>query len=113
MVIMPKLSQEEIQEIHRLRSLFPAQIEVRIRRSEDGGFVAGVVTFPGVVTESDTFSELIEMINDAVMNYFEVPEKYAPFVANYIPPLETAQEFGVFPIFEEEKHLKMQLATPA
>ncbi|OHA09519.1 MAG: hypothetical protein A3B37_00845 [Candidatus Sungbacteria bacterium RIFCSPLOWO2_01_FULL_59_16] len=110
---MAKLSQEETQEIQRLRSLFPHEIEARIRRSEDGGFVAETLTFPGVITEADTFSELIEMINDAVMSYFEVPREYAPFVANYIPPLEVAQAFGVFPIFEEEKRLKMQLATPA
>ena len=110
---MAKLSQGEILEIQRLRSLFPPEIEVRIRRSEDGGFIAETLTFPGVITEADTFSELIEMINDAVMSYFEVPGKYAPFVANYIPPLEMAQAFGVFPIIEEEKRLKMQLATPA
>lgn len=110
---MVKLSQEEIQEIHRLRSLFPAEIKVRVRRSEDGGFVAEVATFSGVITEADTFSELIEMINDAVMSYFEVPAKYAPFLANYIPSLEMAQEFGVFPVTEEEKDLKMQLAAPA
>lgn len=110
---MAKLSPEDIREIHRLRALFPAEIEVRIRRSEDGGFVAEVGTFPGVITESDTFSELIEMINDAVMSYFEVPAKFASFVANYIPPLEMAQAFGVFPVIEEEKNLKMQLAKPA
>ena len=110
---MVRLSQEDIREIHRLRSLFPAEIEVRVRRSEDGGFVAEVITFPGVITESDTFSELIGMINDAVMSYFEVPGKFAPFVANYIPPLEIAQAFGMFPVIEEEKNLKINLAKPA
>lgn len=110
---MVSLSQEDVKEINRLRSLFPAEVEVQVRRSEDGGFVAEILTFPGVITEADTFAELIEMVNDAVMSYFEVPEKYASFVANYIPSIEIAQQFGVFPIVEGQKNLKLQLAIPA
>lgn len=106
------LPRGDINEIYRLRSLFPAEVEVRVRRSADGGFLAEILTFPGVITEADTFSELIEMVNDAVLTYFEIPEKLAPFVPNYLPPLEVAQEFGVFPIVEGEKNFKLQLAVP-
>lgn len=108
---MENFSQEEIKEINRLRSLFPKEIAVKIHRSEDGGFVAEVLTFPGVVTEADTFSELIEMANDAVLSYFEVPEKYAPFVANYLPPIELAQRIGIFPILQKESELTLQLVN--
>lgn len=108
---MEKLSPEATKEIYRLRSLFPKEIEVRIRRSEDGGFFAEVLTFPGVVTEADTFSELIEMVNDAVISYFEVPEKYASFVANYLPTIELAQKLGIFPVIKQEQNLKLQLVS--
>lgn len=108
---MENLSQEEQKEIYKFRSLFPKEIAVRIHRSEDGGFFAEILTFPGVVTEANTFSELIEMINDAVISYFEVPEKYAPFVANYLPPIELAQTIGIFPILNKESELKMQLVN--
>ncbi len=50
------------------------------------------------------------MVNDAVLTYFEVPNQYVSFVPNYIPPLNVAQEFGVFPVIETEKNLKLQLA---
>lgn len=107
---MSQLSQEDIKAIHRFRSLFPSELEVRVRRSEDGGFFAEILTFPNVITEADTFSELIDMVNDAVLTYFEVPNQYVSFVPNYIPPLNVAQEFGVFPVIETEKNLKLQLA---
>jgi predicted RNase H-like HicB family nuclease len=110
---MVNLSQEDIREINRLRSLFPAEIKVQVRRSADGGFVAEILTFPGIITEADTFTELIEMINDAVMSYFEVPEKYASFVANYIPSIAMAQQFGIFPVIEEQTNLTLQLTSLA
>ncbi|MBI2055412.1 MAG: type II toxin-antitoxin system HicB family antitoxin [Candidatus Sungbacteria bacterium] len=108
---MPKLTAKDKKEIYRLRALFPHKIGVRVRRSGDGGFFAEAVTFPGVFTEADTFSELIEMVNDAVMTYFEVPQKYVSFMPNYIPPLRVAQEFGAFPVIEEEKNLWLKLAN--
>ncbi|KKQ30176.1 MAG: hypothetical protein US45_C0048G0006 [Candidatus Nomurabacteria bacterium GW2011_GWA1_37_20] len=108
---MVKLSPEDVKEINRFRSLFPKEIEVRIHRSEDGGFFAEVLTFPGVITEADTFSELIEMVSDAAISYFEVPGKYAPFVANYLPTIELAQKLGIFPVIKQEQDLKLQLVS--
>lgn len=110
---MAKLSKKDIKEIHRLRSLFPNEIAVRTRRSQDGGFVAQVAAFPGLVTEGETFSELIEMINDAMLTYFEVPRKYVPYISNYIPPLEEVQSFGIFPMIKKENNIKMRLAGSA
>ena len=105
---MSHLSAKDIKEINRLRSLFPKEIGVKVRRSEDGGFVAEVLTFPGVVTEADTFSELIEVVNDALMCYFEIPKKYAQFTANYLPSLELSQKLGIFPVVKKEQILKLQ-----
>lgn len=108
-----RLSRSDIKKIEELRSFFPAEVEVSVRRSADGGFYAEVLTFPRVVTEADTFSGLVEMVNDAILIYFEIPEKYSSFVPNYLPSLQVAQKFGIFPVIEMEKNLKMRLAVPA
>jgi predicted RNase H-like HicB family nuclease len=108
---MVKLQPKDENEIYRLRKLFPHSIAVRVRRSEDGGFFAEILTFKRVITEADTFSELIEMVNDAVMTYLEIPKEYISYMPSYIPPLEVAQEFGIFPTFEKEKEINLPLAV--
>jgi predicted RNase H-like HicB family nuclease len=104
---MRKLAQKDIREINRLRSLFPRTIMVQVIRSEDGGFCAEIGTFPGCFTEANTFSELIEMINDAVRTYLDIPGAYAPFVPNYLPPLEVAQRLDLFPVREKKTEIKL------
>ena len=73
-------------EVNKLRGLFPRGITVHVNRSMDGGFVATIKTFPGCVTQADSFSELIDMVNDAVRTYFEIPKKYLPHMPTYLPP---------------------------
>lgn len=102
------LSPQDIKEINEFRDLFPQEIDVRVGRSEDGGFIAEVLTFPGVLTEADTFSELIAMVNDAVATHFEVPERFAAYVANYLPPIEVAQDVGIYPNLGKESELTLQ-----
>lgn len=91
---MLQFTQKEIQKIQHLRNIFPRQIGVRVLRSQDGGFVAEVVDFPGCITEADTFSELIEMVNDAVRAVLEIPKKYASFMPEYLASLKMAQRFN-------------------
>jgi predicted RNase H-like HicB family nuclease len=40
-------------------------------RTEDDGFSAQCIEFPGIITQADTEPELREMIDDAVSGYFE------------------------------------------
>lgn len=94
---MEKLNKKEIQEAYRLQSFFPSEVSVSIKRSEDGGFVAEITTFPGCFTQADSFSELIENVNDAVLTYFEIPEKYLKLMPSYCPPTELACSCGVYP----------------
>lgn len=107
---MAKLLKKDIKEINRLRCLFPSHISVKVYRSKDGGFCAEILTFPGCQTEGETLSELIEMVNDAVKTYFEVPEKYISFVPSYTPPLKLAQELDVFPINTRHHEIELKLA---
>ena len=105
-----ELTVDKNREIYRLRELFPHEVEVRVRRSHDGGFVAEILTFKGLLTDAETFSELIEMINDAVITYFEIPKEYVSYMPNYVPPLAIAQEFGAFPTFDGERNVRLPLA---
>ena len=97
------------QEINTLRALFPQEISVKVERSKDGGFVAVINTFPGCITQADSFSELIEMVNDAVRTYFEIPEQYTSYMPTYLPPVKVAQELDVFPMLRGETEVKFKL----
>ena len=47
-------------------------------RTEEDGFSAQCIEFPGIITQADTESELRKMIDDAVSGYFEAfPEEKA------------------------------------
>lgn len=98
---------KEVKEINKFRSLFPNIISVKVEKS-GGVFLANVKTFPGLLTQADSFSGLIEMVNDAVRTYFEIPDKYLPFMPDYKPPLSEAQRLGVFPL-SNRKSTEIQL----
>lgn len=106
---MGKLTKEDIKKINNYRSLFPREIVVKLLRSKDGGFAAEITEFPRCYTEADTFAELIEMINDVMLTYLEVPKKYRSYAPTYLPTIETAQKFNAFPVFKTEEELKLKL----
>jgi predicted RNase H-like HicB family nuclease len=97
---MGNLTFKNKKEIKKFRQFFPKKINVRVGFCEEGGFYAEVVTFPGCITQAETFSELIEMVNDAVATVLEIPRKYLPHMPSYMPPLSLAQRFNVFPSVE-------------
>lgn len=62
-------------ELQPVFDYFRTIVNVAIR-SEDDGFSAQCIEFPGIITQADTESELREMIGDAVDGYFEAfPEE--------------------------------------
>lgn len=83
-------------EIYKFIGLFPHEVAVEVLKN-DGGFIAEVKTYPGLATEASSFSELIEMVNDAIRTYLEIPEKYLPFMPSYTPPVSQAKNLDVFP----------------
>jgi len=110
-VIMGKeLTAKEKERIKALRRQYPKHIRVNVIRSVSGGFVAEVEEFPGVVTQADTLSELIEMVNDAVSTMFEVPRKFLSFMPTYLPPVKLAQQIGIFPPSKREQELTLSRA---
>ena len=94
---MVKFSSQDIKKINHFRNLFPRAVKVKVSLSEEGGFCVKVITFPGCLTQAETFSELIEMVNDAVATILEVPRKYLPYMPTYMPPVTLAQRLNVFP----------------
>ncbi len=80
----------------KLRSQFPRQINVSIRYGEDWSFVARINDYPGCITEGNTFSELIEMVNDCLYTYFGIPLKYLGFMPTYLPKVSVATEFDFY-----------------
>jgi predicted RNase H-like HicB family nuclease len=103
-----RLTRRDQARIRALRERFPEQIHVRVRRSEDGGFCAEITTFPGCITEADTFSELLDMINDGVRTIFEVPDAYLAYMLTYLPTMEMAQKFNAFPSSANTQELILQ-----
>ena len=97
-------------EIRKYRELFPEFVRVKVERSKDGGFLANIVTYDGCFTEADTFSELIEMVNDAVKTYLEIPEKYLSFMPTYLPTIEQAQELDAFPTVTVDKEVNLEFS---
>lgn len=96
--------------IKELRSKFPQSINVKVSRSEDGGFVAEILTIPGCVTEGDTLSELVEMVNDCVKTYFNVPKKFFQYIPTYLPPVSVAQKLDVFPAPKRSTEVEMKIS---
>jgi predicted RNase H-like HicB family nuclease len=104
-----KLSKKAQLEIQRLRAAFPQQLAVQVARSADGGFVASVISIPGVQTEAESFSELLDMINDAIRTYFEIPAKYLAYMPTYLPSIEMAQQLDAYPVRAVEREITLVL----
>lgn len=48
--------------------------------TRDGFFIITSPEMPGLITEAKSHQELIEMVNDAVLTYYDIPEKESQLV---------------------------------
>ena len=71
--------------IYRYMLMLPGKLQVQVRRTAKGGFWAKVVGFPGCYTQAKDFEELMEMVNDAVFTYLDIPGKFRNSLGRYIP----------------------------
>lgn len=78
---------------HRWR--FPDKLEVAIKKSSDGGYVAFVKNLEGCMSQAETGEELFEMVNDAVYTYLKVPEEYKAYMPSFFPPEEARKQLGI------------------
>ena len=65
-------------------ALLPSRITVTTTRT-DQGLYAKVEELPHCYTQADTLVELIEMLNDAMFCYLDIPEEYHSALGFYVP----------------------------
>ena len=63
----------------------PLKVTVEIHRAENGGMWAKVKELRGCYTQADSFFELIEMVNDAIYTYLDIPPKLMSQLGYYMP----------------------------
>ena len=105
-----KITKKDIEKIKELRSKFAVRISVKVGRSKDGGFLAEILSFPGCITQGDTLSELVEMVNDCVKTYFNVPQRFFQYMPTYLPPVNIAHELDAFPAPKRSREMEMKIS---
>ena len=55
----------------------PNAIKVQLIKSKDGGYTIILPEYSGCITYAEDVNELISVVNDAVLTYFEVPSEEA------------------------------------
>ncbi|MEK9158702.1 MAG: hypothetical protein AAB673_01755 [Patescibacteria group bacterium] len=60
----------------------PNQIRFNFESSKDGWIIATSEDLPGFITEARNPQELLQMINDGILTYFNVPKKVGDVVHN-------------------------------
>jgi predicted RNase H-like HicB family nuclease len=105
---MAATTKKDEKEINRLKGLLPGELTVDIYPSKDGGLVCEIKTFPGCFTQGENLFELMEMINDAVYTYLEIPKKYIRHMPGYNPSARMAHDFSGFPL-PTKKNIRLKL----
>lgn len=62
----------------------PDKLNLTFKLTKDGWFVVTSPDLPGFITQAKDHQELVEMINDAVLTYFDVPKKSADIIYDRI-----------------------------
>lgn len=62
----------------------PVNISLQIQLTPDGWFCATAKELPGLITQAKSQQELVVMINDAVLTYFDVPRREADIIYDRI-----------------------------
>lgn len=76
----------------------PSQIRFKFQ-TKDGWIIATSENLPGFITEARNPQELLEMINDGILTYFDVPRRVGDVVHNQM----TLDGYGTVSL---EKHLQ-------
>lgn len=62
----------------------PDKINLSIEITSDGWFLVTSPELPGLTTQARNAKELIVMVNDAILTYFDVPKREAKEIFNVI-----------------------------
>ncbi len=75
---------KQVKSLQFYKALMPEKLTLDIRKDGEG-FWAKVKELPHCYTQAKDFFELIEMVNDAIYTYLEIPEKFRKTVGFYVP----------------------------
>lgn len=74
--------------INKYRNRLPMRVTVHIENTEDGLW-AKISTLDGKIsncyTQADSPAELLLMVNDAILTFFEIPEDARKDIGFYVP----------------------------
>ncbi len=88
--------------LYALQYKLPDSVHVTVAEEPEGGYSARVLGLGGnVVTQGDTGPELFEMVNDAVLTAFDIPEAYRLYSKSYYPPEEVRAALKIPPKYLE------------
>lgn len=71
---------------HQVRADYniPPEIKLSVDMTPDGYFIVSSPELPGMLTQARTGKELLEMVNDAILSYYDVPKRDADIIFNTI-----------------------------
>jgi hypothetical protein len=74
----------------------PDEISVLIKKSDEGYF-AKLVNFSNdnIITEAGTGQKLVEMVNEAMYDYLNIPEVYRQEMGYFVPPENVRLEMSI------------------
>ena len=73
----------------------PESIHVLIKKS-DTGYFAKVTNLDGnVVTQADNAVQLVEMVNEAVYDFLDIPVQYREKLGYFMPPKDVRDELSM------------------
>ncbi|PIS14256.1 hypothetical protein COT64_03620 [Candidatus Shapirobacteria bacterium CG09_land_8_20_14_0_10_39_12] len=78
------------QAIHKKYNL-PSSIKVFLKKSKKG-FIVVLPEYSGAISYVENLNELVDVVNDLILTYFQVPRKEA-IKANfiYLPPVKASK----------------------
>lgn len=76
------LSMKKVKRLQFYKDLMPDHVTMEIHKTNEG-FWAKIKELPHCYTQANDFSGLIEMINDAIYTYLEIPSKFRKEVGLY------------------------------
>ncbi len=85
----PVISSADVKRKYNL----PANISLTVRLTADGWFVATSSELPGLVTQARNQRELLRMVNDAVLSYFDVPKRESTLIYDKLDAGDVVMEY--------------------
>lgn len=67
------------------KNKLPKTLIAYIYKTKEGGFWAKIKELPNCYSQAKNFPELMEMINDAIFTYLDIPVKFRGKIGYYVP----------------------------